>query len=180
MSLSPTLEAAFNRMEAARTGLYKLLEGLPEEKLAEPPREGAWSVFQILNHLMMTERGFAMYLMKKLPKAEEAGKPSPLAPLKLAVVKAAFQLGLKRKAPELFAQPENAKTLAESKAAYEQARQFLYMALSNLPEEHLNKGLLKHPVVGRMSVPIALDFMLTHFDKHRKQIQRNRRQLGIA
>jgi len=46
------------------------------------------------------------------------------------------------------------------------------MLIESLDEKDLNKGVLKHPLVGRINMKMTLDFLFYHFKNHKKIIHK--------
>jgi uncharacterized damage-inducible protein DinB len=175
--LPQTLAGTYEKMEAARLTTFKLLAKYPDEKLAKPGPDGAWSVFQILNHLMMVERGVAMYGFKKAGQTQEA-KPQTLGgSLKVFVAKTALNLPFtKFKAPDMMGQPDNAKSLKDVREDYDQARQMFHQMLLAFPADAMDKAVIKYPGAGPITLPQTLELLLAHYNRHHKQILGRLRQ----
>jgi hypothetical protein len=46
------------------------------------------------------------------------------------------------------------------------------MLIESLDEKDLNKGVLNHPLVGRINMKMTLDFLFYHFKNHKKIIHK--------
>ena len=52
------------------------------------------------------------------------------------------------------------------------ARKSFKMLIESLDKNDLNKGVLKHPLVGRINMKMTLDFLFYHFKNHKKIIHK--------
>ena len=84
-----------------------------------------------------------------------------------------FFIGIKFKAPKILVDPiPNNIDLEELKKKWLQSRKSFKMLIESLDEKDLNKGVLKHPLVGRINMNMTLDFLFYHFKNHKKIIHK--------
>ena len=53
-----------------------------------------------------------------------------------------------------------------------ESRKSFKMLIESLDEKDLNKGVLNHPLVGRINMKMTLDFLFYHFKNHKKIIHK--------
>lgn len=154
--------------------LFQDLSAYSNETLNRPPAPGKWSALQVMHHLLMAEGYAQRYVKKKLsfnPRLKKAG---------LGAQWRSFLLWLYLTAPFKFKAPpavtgENlpAQTsLEETKTLWLQQRRELQDLFESFPDELFSKSIYKHPFAGRLSLKGMLLFFQTHFNRHRKQIER--------
>jgi len=156
------------------TELISTCQKLDHETLNWKPSENEWSVAQVCQHLMLTEKLSMKYVKKKLsfnPKLKSA---------KLTDTWRVGTLGLyskfswKVKAPK--AVNENnfpaESNFEEIKSHWKEERTALWEYFNKIPEEHIGMQIYRHPIAGRMSMRGMLVFFHEHFLRHRKQINR--------
>ena len=166
----------YDRFENERKTLLEQLERHGAAELSQAQGPGAWSVAQIIMHLVMVERSSLAYLLRK----RELGGSSDawsLSGLRLALLNMTPGLPLRFKPPPVVADDPEC-TLAEAVAAWGAVRVELQRALTALPPAILHHGLFKHPIAGRFTPEEGLRFMAAHQRHHRGQIDRTLARIG--
>ena len=62
--------------------------------------------------------------------------------------------------------------LQELKNKWLKSRDSFEILINNLDEEILKKGILRHPLAGRIDMNMTLNFLLSHFIHHKKIIHK--------
>lgn len=154
--------------------LLKVLKDYSERTLNKKPAENKWSVLQVMNHLILVEGYGKAYVEKKLSFNPELKKAGLGGAWRKLLMNTAVKIPIKLNAP----QPVSGENLPEESSFWEtakkwkQQREELRLFLENLPVEHFNKELYKHPFAGKMSLYGLMDFNVAHFKRHRKQINK--------
>ena len=113
------------------------------------------------------------YIRKKTSYPDTIVNVNPIARLKLSILYFIFFIGIKFKAPKILVDPiPNNIDLEELKKKWLQSRKSFKMLIESLDEKDLNKGVLKHPLVGRINMNMTLDFLFYHFKNHKKIIHK--------
>lgn len=154
--------------------LLKSLSSYAHQALNQPPKEGAWSVMQVLHHIRLAEYYSHKYCEKKLSFKPQLGEAGWQENLRGKLVKWYLQLPFKVQAPTNMsgdALPVESR-LMDLEAEWKEQRKVLQLFFEDLPEEYVNKAVYKHPMGGRLSFAGMLDFYEAHFRRHQKQIWR--------
>lgn len=159
--------------------LFKDLDKYDAAKMNIQPRENAWSVVQVMDHLTLAERNSVLYMKKKLSVTTSFKKANLNTFFRLLLLKVALVLPIKYKAPKVVANAKNDNNYAQAKNAWTEVRNALRELLEQFPEQHLDSEIFKHPVAGKFTVVQALDFMQTHFNHHLKQVERIKSELNF-
>ena len=87
---------------------------------------------------------------------------------------------LKFKAPKIVVDPipENID-LQELKNNWLKSRNSFEILINNLDEEILKKGILRHPLAGRIDMNMTLNFLLSHFIHHKKIIHKLEKKINL-
>lgn len=154
--------------------LFAELDHYSSEQLNRPPASESWSVTQVLNHLLLSEKYSLQYCEKKLSFEPSLPKAGLAAAARALFVKWYLFFPFKVKAPALISTSALPKEddLANIKTQYQTQRQLLRTFLEQLEENYLDREVYKHPFAGRLSFPGMFGFMTAHFRHHRKQIYR--------
>src|SRR5581483_6186009 len=96
------VDAKVSLLEITRISLLERLESVDIKKLNTPPSTGKWSVAQIIYHLNKAESNSVIYVGKKMLDIKNLKRSGLYEKLKMAVVKLAFILPVKYKAPSVL------------------------------------------------------------------------------
>ncbi len=163
----------FNQLDELLHRLLKDLEHYTEAKLNEKPDEKAWSVFQVMHYLMLTEDLSSRYIEKKLSFNPELEKASIKTMFREWLLIFYMIQPFKIKAPTAVSQ-----TLPNYSQFWDTARQWKQQRMAqrdfykNLPPDLFKQEIYKHPVAGRVTLNGMVRFQKIHFKRHRKQIFR--------
>ncbi len=148
-----------------------------DERLNRSPASGHWSAMQVLHHLILVELLALRYVQKKLsfqPKLEKAGLPEWFRLVGLSIY---LRTPLKFRAPDAVGEqhlPAFA-SLEETRRQWQEVHTAWHTFLEAMPEEHLDRAVFRHPLVGRLSWTGTFAFFKAHLDRHRKQLWRTLR-----
>lgn len=165
-------EKLFDQLENQRKQLFQLLSGYNADQLHQAEKQGAWSVIQVINHLLASEKGTELYIRKKTQKPELIPNTSLIAPIKILALRGAFSMRLKFKAPKQLGVVSNEDTLEDLEALWNKSRSSFHQLMEELPVEIQQKALFRHPIVGRINMNQTLEFFDFHYRHHLKQIHR--------
>ncbi len=173
-SINAKLDLQLKVLDEKLIKLLKTLKVYNEDQLNRKPNENAWSVIQVMHHLMMSEDGSLKYVKKKLsfnPELKNAGVKSAARELFLNTY---LNSPLKWKAPEAISGDNlpTHDTFWKTAQKWKNQRIELREYLETIPDELLKKEIYKHPFVGRISITGMLRFFDRHFYRHNKQINR--------
>jgi len=153
------------------------IEAYNEQELHFKPAEDAWSMAQVINHLVLGEAGTMSYIQKKL----SYGPPPELTllhRLRGQLLKLMLSLPLKFKAPAVVSHlPEHPDVVALIEQ-WRNTRRQMEEFIKNMPEEYEHKALFKHPISGRMGMDEILSFWEEHLRHHIRQIKRIEQRLA--
>ena len=140
--------------------------------LNKKPTTEAWSTLQVMQHLMAAELASLTYMKKKLSygvNIPKAGFKSKMRRLALTIV---FVLPFKYKAPtQLETFPESAD-FENLKTEWASQRLDLQDFIEKLPDNVIESEIWRHQIFGKMNISQMIDFFETHFDRHKKQIEK--------
>lgn len=167
--LAPVQEI-WDGLESRRERLLAELRPLAEEQLAYRPRSGAWSLQEVAQHVMLTERVTVEAMVRH--RGKRSGRRRFRQRIGYALVWAVLRLGLRARNPVRMVAPERDVKLAEVEREWLEVRRELRGFLAGLGEEGMRQAALKHPIAGPLDVREALDFLMLHFDHHLRQVKR--------
>ncbi len=169
-----SLESTFRIIESDLESLIAELSVYPEELLSKKPSPNAWSVLEVLQHLMIAEKGSMAYVKKKTSypdSLKNAGLADHYRKLRLHLF---LHLPIKVKAPAVVGENQfdpNA-TFAGVVADWRAVRFEMKQFLDSVPDDWAQKLTYRHAFAGRMTFSGMLMFFNGHFHRHYKQIRR--------
>jgi len=159
-----------NRLEEERIKLFENLESLSTEKL-DASVNGNWSINQILYHLWVAETSSIKYIQTKTKYPDSLVNVSPLTYLKPKILELLLAVGIKFKAPKIVSQFPEKIDLHKLNEQWKSSRKSLDQLIVELKQKKLDKkAILRHPILGRINLTLALDFFDFHFKHHQKAI----------
>jgi hypothetical protein len=164
------LEIKFTELENSRLQLLELLNRADKNKLSVSPAPNKWSVVQVIYHLNAAESLSTLYVSKKMKDINNIRVTGAIEWFKLLLVKIAFVLPFKYKAPAVLGDMPADVNYNDIINKWEETRKNLRALLNTIPEELLRKNIFKQPAAGRLNIYQMIDFMQAHFKRHKKQI----------
>ncbi|MBC7788643.1 MAG: DinB family protein [Anaerolineae bacterium] len=163
-------------LEQRREVLLREASALTEAQLTFKPMQGAWSILQVIEHLLLVEGGIVERVTTRPPRAV---RPRVRDRLGYAAVWVALAYGMRIKAPIQSVMPSKGITLSEAAEQWRVMLRSLSEHLATVRDDSLKLTVFKHPIGGPMTLAEALLFITRHFDHHLRQIARIRSSAGF-
>lgn len=170
------LHERFERLESKRAALINSLKNYSDETLSRQPEPGAWSVSEILHHLLTTEEASLRYLNKKIQGLSSSPSTGISNSVRIFVMRIVYSLPFRYKAPDVTLPANTNASIREIDERWGKVRVETINLLGKLSEEDLNRELWRHPIGGRMNIFQMIDFFEQHISRHEKQIGRTLEQ----
>lgn len=160
---------------ADRDRLWRSIEGASEEEAQRSPAEGRWSIAQMLDHLLKSERASAKLYQRKLTEAQQRQIP--------AETRTDSELGSLDHFREQFKQPreappivlpEDGRALSELRRDLEESHRKLLEVIESLSSYDLSQLSHPHPILGDLNLYQWLLVGGQHELRHAKQIEKIR------
>ncbi len=165
------LQRRFDQIEVNRARLFTTLRSCSPAQLHSRPKPEAWSINEIVHHLLLAESFAVAYFEKKLDKISTVKKASRSAVWRTFLLKWALRSPLKFKAPSPLVLPAPGLELSALETQWQGHRQKLQTLLARVTPEMSSLALYRHPVTGLMTVTQMLTFIEEHFAHHVVQIE---------
>ena len=155
-------------LDDRRLALLQSLEGLAAEELQARLRPGAWSVLEILEHVVVAER----VILQGLPdQTDLVDRPRSLRHrIKYPLVWLVLRLAIPVKVPSKRMLPAGQRTLADLREEWDQHLRWLRAFEAEQSADAQRRALFVHPVAGPISLLQALRMDLLHLRIHSRQI----------
>lgn len=159
-------------MELRRNGLFAQLRKMDIDVLNKRPKEGKWSILEIVAHLVISEEMSVSYSLYKLKKNKPLPSVNFINAIKSAILNKVLLWNIPYKAPSaVHPDPNSPYSIDELEERWSKARADLG-SIAEFPLEQLKRGVLKHPYAGYLNYKQMLQFMSAHYAHHLTQINR--------
>lgn len=163
-----------DRLDQELANFAEELKGQADDVLRQSPGKDVWSPMQLLSHLYNAEKLSLAYCKKKLSFQPKLKSKNFKTWVNDRAVSLALASPFKFKAPfevkeEVSSAPD---TLPSILSKWRSSRNDLRDFITNISEEYIDKEVYKHPLGMRLSLGGMLDFYLSHFRRHQKQLRR--------
>jgi hypothetical protein len=167
-----SLRARIVRIERRRNELLDRLALLREEHLAATPIEGKWSILEIVEHLVPSERDVMPGISDPSDLASRLRTLKDRILFLLVMVLLRFPIPVRT--PSKGMVPRGKKSLGELRDMWDQNHQWLKSFFDGLGRESLRRPVLAHPVAGPLTPGQAVWMLEVHLVRHLKQIRGRR------
>ncbi|MFM1931872.1 MAG: hypothetical protein RL226_1175 [Bacteroidota bacterium] len=162
----------FARMEEEKDAILESVRALTKEERAFHPPSG-WNALQILEHILISEKGTLGYMKKKTQlKAEEMEVVDDQSREATAQLVAALHSENRWSAPSVLPEPTGAHSLDALSEEWTLLRDDFRVFLHELPAEYDQRKVFNHPFSGRIGLLDTLDFLAGHIKHHAFQLDR--------
>ena len=164
-------ENSFKIINKDLEDLFGKLSVYTDKDLNKKMNKNKWSIAENLYHLWLTEFITIKYIKKKTSYPESLVNVSYFSKFKMKLLELIFFTGLKMKAPKITYDsiPKNIE-IKKLKETWIKSRKSFEKLVNALDQSILKKGILRHPIAGRIDIHMTLKFIKMHFNHHRKII----------
>jgi len=156
----------------------KSLENLSSEELNFKVNPKKWSIGGHLYHLWLSEINIEKYISKKTSYPESLVNISKATPIKLMFLRFILLIGVKLKAPAIISDPiPDSIDIKDLHNKWISSRASIATLIKKMDKKIMKKGVLKHPILGRIDMKTTLSFISLHFKHHKKIIHKLEKKL---
>lgn len=166
------IDYQWKNLETKRLNLISELSKFDNVILNTSPAPSAWSVLQVIQHIMVTEGISLAYITKKLSYKSDIPKAGLNSKLRRLALSFIFTLPFKYKAPQILDFLPEITNMQLITAKWTAQRLDFYDFLDKMPDNVLDSEIWRHQIVGKMNISQMIDFFDSHFDRHQKQIEK--------
>ena len=162
----------FFKLEEQRSKFLNNYSHLTPEQLRFKPDPESWNLLQVMRHIVTAEKQSIILIQRRIGLNKKLTKTGLGATLRYLIMKIAFVLPIKFKAPKIAEVREENPDLDLMKEEWETIRSDLKQLLDETDEHVLASTVYKHPRAGLLNMNQALGFMTNHINHHLKQVGR--------
>lgn len=162
----------FFQLEEQRSNLLDVYSQLTSEQLRFKPELESWNLLQVMRHIVTAEKQSIIYIQRRIGMNTKLTKAGMGSTLRYLILKFAFILPIKFKAPKIAEVHEPYPEIDLMKKEWESTRSELKQILDETDENVLASTVYKHPRAGLLNMNQALGFMKDHIKHHLKQVSR--------
>ncbi len=165
------LKYSFKIINENLEDLFDQLSKYTEDDLNKKINKDKWSIAENLYHVWLSEFITIKYIKKKTSYPKALVNVSFISKFRMKLLELMFFTGIKMKAPKITydSMPKNIE-IKKLRKTWIKSRKSFEELVSSLDESILQKGILRHPIAGRIDVNMTLQFISMHFHHHRKII----------
>ena len=169
-------------LERRKQKMLDTVGGYSPERLMYSPMPGDWSILQLFDHLMRTERSIRQTSTRNLTLPVLMPKPTLRERRRALYLLALFRLPTRVRVPKAasFVRRERPESLQAIAAQWSSERDLLRQFLIEQQRSALRETAMRHPAVGAMTLRSALSFLVVHLWHHEFQMSRLRRAISKA
>ena len=164
------LLSRLDAFSASRQSFVNQLTQLTPEQLSTRPAPGAWSIIEIVEHLVLAEK----IVFKDFPDPVSlipARKGLSNRLLYQVVIFVLKSRRFKVEVPDKNMNPAGQTSLGDLLDSWDQNQTWLSEFIQYLSPPDLEKAVFSHPVSGPITPSQAIYMLQIHFDKHMQQVQ---------
>ncbi len=166
-------QTTWQELERSRKQVMDMLTGLTNEEFLFTPHAEAWSLGQVIMHIITVERLSLHYMKKKAQDLSRSRNSGFGAIVRLWIFIASQRLPFKFTAPRVVVRhTPSFQSVQETIGEWNNLRQDMHYFLSNLPAGYHKRLIYKHPQAGRFDARQALVVLREHLLHHLPQIKR--------
>ncbi len=173
----PQVEKHFLVMEESRHELLGRLKNFTHEQLSFRPAVNAWSMLEVIQHVMLVEQAFLRQAEADFESIPGKLKFHPV--IGSVIVWAVFAFNLRVKMPIKGIAPAGAAPLDQLVPRWEEKRTALKNYLETVDPKMIGRPIFVHPISGPLNIVRGVQFLKNHFHHHVDQIERIQRSINF-
>ena len=169
--MTPAIWRWFERLETQKQKVLTDVAGLSAAQLHFRPEPTAWSVPDVLDHLIKVEKALLEAVQDQLPNGTALKfKDRVGASFIIAVMHSPMRVKVPPSASMVM--PAATKDLPAYAASWSEVREKTARLLGSLQAAQMRIGLFRHQVSGWMTITDTLRFLSAHLRHHHYQLSR--------
>ena len=170
--MANALSQTWSIYQAQKKECLTRVRSLPVTILSRRQNPDAWSVLDNLEHLALVEDRSAQIVTRSLEKSAAMPRQTLKGRIRGKLIKIAMRMPIKVKAPVEQIVPKGGKSLEEIEQMMRGSSARWESAIQKITDDHVSKQLFNHPIFGWLTAQQTIDFLITHFERHCRQIER--------
>ncbi len=156
----------FNRLNENNKNLLQTIDGIVEEKLSIKDNVNEWSVYEILEHIYLTDKIISKLISTPSKNQSDTNEIIGSEELEDVLI---GKKSPKVKTPEMLNPKGIINNIQDFKNIFLEQRNLLKMNLES-GKIKVDNRIFKHPYLGEMTIEDWLNFIIFHTKRHIKQI----------
>ena len=172
----PDIQEQHDRLKLKLATLLQRLDSLTGEKLSFKAGPGKWSIIEVIEHLVIAEKGLLEQLSTNIP--DSTLDPDAKTPEKYRIVIKVMERDIEVDVPHESLEPHGRIALEDLLNQWNDIRKKLQDLLAELEPAKKDDPVFRHPYAGPLDIADTLQFFEVHFDNHMRHIDRILRAYG--
>lgn len=166
----PDIQKQYDRLRLKLEALLQRLDSLTDESLSFKAGPDKWSIIQVVEHLVIAEKGLLQELSTHIPVSTL--DPDAKTPEKHQIVIKVMQRDIEVDVPHESLEPHGNIALADLLIQWREIRKKLPGLLAEIQPEKIDDPVFQHPFGGPLDIGDTLQFFEVHFDNHMRQVDK--------
>jgi len=166
----PDIQAQYDSLKLKLEALLQRLDSLTGETLSFKAGPDKWSIIQVIEHLVIAEKGLLEQLSANIPASTL--DPDAATPEKHQTVIKVMERDIEVDVPHESLEPHGNMALEDLRKQWNDIRKKLPGLLSAIKPEKKDDPVFQHPYGGPLNIADTLQFFEIHFDNHMRHIDR--------
>ncbi len=177
-TLHPRLAEIEGELERTREGLLAAIAHTPADIAAQRPCADAWSIAEVVEHLLIVENGIGRLLGRLGKQAETLGPETSTASIIPSLDRFALKDVRRRIQSPTAVAPTGRMTLDEAVTALAESRRRILELVHRVSGRAIGDLTAPHPLFGSLTFYQWLLFLAQHEERHTMQIRETARRLS--
>jgi len=170
--MNSELENLLAQTEEQKSKFLSEIDSWPEQSLHTAP-EGHWNALQIIDHIMMSERGVLGYMMKKTSSGWETIEATNEEHDRMSqALNERLQGREQYKIPAVLTEPVVIQSYEAICMNWSELRNKMNAFMQSLDEEFYHRQIFNQPAAGKLNLYQTLHFLMNHIHHHMYQLER--------
>ena len=166
----PDIQAQYDSLKLKFEALLQRLDSLTGETLAFKAGPDRWSIVEVVEHLVIAEKGLLEQLATNIPASTL--DPEAKTPEKHRTVIKVMERDIEVDVPHASLEPHGNIALEDLCSQWKDIRNKLPGLLAEIKPEKKDDPVFQHPYGGPLDIADTLQFYEVHFDNHMRHIDR--------
>lgn len=161
--------AQVDAISETRARLMAELDALPRSLLAQRSTSGGWSILEVIEHLVLSERSVLANMDR--PELLKARRKSLRARFGLTAVMSVLRSPIPVSVPSADMRPKGERSFEELRTDWEASHEALRGHVAAVEGGQISGAVFMHPIAGPLTTREAIRMLRVHLKRHEKQIR---------
>jgi len=163
------LDRKLRQLNEKRVVWLNRIQAMCPDKLVAKPRAGKWSILEIVEHLVVSERVVFQGMPHPSLLVERPRRPEHH--FRYLLVEFLLRSGIPVRMPSPALAPKGGRSLSELRQLWDENQEWLLTYVSQLDSKGLQRVVFEHPAAGPLTLGQAVSLNQSHIHRHVRQAE---------